>query len=253
MLAPASDRNVQKTDNLPERPALAQGLEAMGELNVFLKETPAITALVEAKTGAAFVERSRIAIDAIEKERTLQVGPLNAKVASINGDYRLVRDPLERVLKELRRRLTDYGNAVEAARIAEANRLAAERTEAERIAREAEAREADAKAAVDVGACEDVGDAIAQADAAFKDFEKADRAAAIAAKNVPVRLSSAMGNRALSMRTVEVLAVEDAHAAIEAMGITPDIEQAILKSARAFYKAHNEVPPGISLTHERRM
>ena len=251
MLAPASDRNVQKTDNQPPGP-LDYAKEAMRELSAWLVENPVIEA-GGVKPGGAWVERARGALAEMEAERTTKVGPLNAELAKINSAYRIVREPLEKVLKELRRRLSDYANAIEAARIAEANRLAADRAEAERIAREAEAREADAKAAVDVGACEDVGDAIIEADAAFKDFAKADRAAAIAAKNVPVRIGSAMGNRALSMRTVEVFTITDVHAAIEAMGVTPDIEQAVIKCARAFYKAHNDVPPGINLTHERRM
>jgi len=55
----------------------------------------------------------------------------------------------------------------------------------------------------------DVGGAIEHADATFSDFRRADKQAAIAAKNVPLRFSSVMGGKTQSMRTVEVLVIDD--------------------------------------------
>ena len=250
MLAP-NPREIAGNNN-PSGP-IDSAKEAMTELSAFLKEHPVIQSHDDAKAGGAYVERTRIALGEMKTERTAKVAPLNRKLAAINDAYRTVREPLEKVLKELRRRLTDYTTAIEAARIAEANRLAAERAEAERIAREAEKREQDAIAAVDVGECADAGTAIQEADAAFSDFEKAARAAAIAERGVPVRLGSVMGGRSLSMRTTEALKVEDACAAIKAMGLTSKIEEAILSSARDFRKAHDELPNGVSSTYERSM
>ena len=66
-----------------------------------------------------------------------------------------------------------------------------------------------------------------------------------------VRIGSIMGNRALSMRTVEVLVVEDACKAIKAIGLTDKIRDAILSSAKDFRKAYDELPDGVISTQER--
>ena len=252
MLAPTQGHNH------PPGP-LESAKEAAAELSAFLKEHPAFQSPGDAKEGAAWIERTRAALKEARDERDSKTKPLNEQVKAIRETYDIVREKteknpgglLERAYNELKRRWTAYSNAVEAARIAELRRLQAEREQAERAAREAEAREADAMAAVDVGVCEDVGDAIVQADAAFKQYEKADRQVAVASRNVPVRVGSIMGGRSLSMRTVEVLVIEDAAAAFEALGPTEKIREAILSSARDFRKAHGELPTGISSTYER--
>jgi len=250
MLAPAADRTVARTDNNPPGP-LASAKEAMAELAGFLKEHPVIQSAVEAKEGGAFVERSRIAIDALEKERDGKVRPLNTQVYKINADYKLVREPLERAAKLLRARLTDYARAEEEKRIAEAERLRREAEEKAHMAREAERAEQDAIACADVGECTDVAAAIEEADLAFADYRKADRKAAIAERDVPVRIGSVMGNRAMAMRTIEVLTVADAAAAITAIGLTDKIRDAILSSARDFRKAHGELPRGVTADFKR--
>ncbi len=251
MLAPTVGHN-----NPPD--TIQSAKEAGVDLSAFLKDHPVISSPEEAKLGGAYVERTRINLAAMEDERKVRVEPLNQQLSAINGAYRVVREPLEKILKELRRRLTDYASAVEAARIAEVNRLAAERAEAERIAREAEQREQDAIAMADVGECTDAGMAITEADAAFKTFAKAARAEAIAERNVPVKIASVMGHRGLSMRTVEVLFISNAHAAIDAMTIAngeiPEkLHDALLSCARDHRKAHGELPAGIGSKHERSM
>ena len=246
---PSNQRAIVGANNPPG--PIDSAREAMDELSAWLKEHPVIQSHPEAKEGGGWVERTRIALGTMEDERKAKVDPINAKLTAINGAYRVVREPLEKTLKELRRRLTDFASAEEAKRIAELQRLADERNEAERLAREAEAREQDAIACADVGECADVGGAINEADAAFKDFEKAAKAEAIASKNVPVRLGSVMGGRSQSMRTVEVLVIEDATKAIKAIGLTEKIQQAILSSARDFKKEYGELPAGIGTTSER--
>jgi hypothetical protein len=156
-------------------------------------------------------------------------------------------------LKLLRARLTKYATDVEAARIAEANRLRAEAEAVEAAAREAERLEQDAVACADVGELTDVGAAIQNADEAFKQFGKADRQAAVAERAVPVRLGSVMGKPALSMRTKRVLVVNDAAAAVVAMGCTDKIKLAIVQSAKDFEEAHGELPAGVTETYERSM
>ena len=96
-----------------------------------------------------------------------------------------------------------------------------------------------------------MGGAIIEADGAFKDFQKAERAAATAERNVPVRIASIVGGRAVSMRTTEVFIVEDANAAITAMGISDDLRKQIVKDAKRFREATGELPDGVRSTYER--
>ena len=121
------------------------------------------------------------------------------------------------------------------------------------MAREAEAREKEAIEGAAVGEVTDVGGFIVEADAAFNQFQKADRAVAIAERDVPVRISSMMGGRALSMRTTEILLLDDPIKAIRAIGITEKIRDAILSSARDYRKLKGELPKGVSATHERKI
>ena len=225
--------------------------EAMTELSAFAEETPVIQSWDDAKNASAFIERTRIALQAMEDERKPQADPLNAKLEAINKPYRLVRQPLEKLYELVKQRLTRYNNAIEAARLKEAQRLRDEAAAAEAAARAAEAAEQDAIAGADVGELTDVGGAIAEADQAFKGFQKADRAAATAERNVPVRIASIMGGKALSMRTTEVFIVEDACAAITAMGCSDDLRKQIIKDAKRFREATGELPDGIKSDYQR--
>ncbi len=60
-----------------------------------------------------------------------------------------------------------------------------------------------------------------------------------------------MGNRALAPRTVEVLTVTDAAAAIKEMGLTAKISDALCSSARDYRKEFGELPAGISAGSKR--
>lgn len=240
---------------------IAQAEEAYAELSAFLKDTPAITNHDEAKLCSGYLERTRVALTGGRDERDAYTKPLNEQLAKIRGLYDLVREKtkvnaggkLEAAYTVARARLTNYSNQVENARAAEAERLRLEAIERERIARGAEAAEANAIAGADVGECTDVGAAIAQADDAFKDFRVASKQAAIAERNVPVRFASAVGGRSQSMRTVEVLVIENLNQAIKVLGLTEKIKEAVLASARDFIREFEEPPAGIRITHERKM
>lgn len=220
-------------------------------LSTFLKATPVIESHDDAKQAANYIEQARATIGEIEDTRKRRVTPLNDEVKTINEEYRTPRETLQSLMDEVKRRLTAFAAAEEAERrrVAEAARLAAE--EAERIAREAEAVETEAKACADVGEVGvNVASAIAQADKAFVTFKRADRAAVRAERSVPVRLAGGMG-RAVSMRRTETLVLDDAVAAITAIGVTDKIKDAILSSARDFRKLHGKLPAGISAEIER--
>jgi hypothetical protein len=236
--------------NSPPGP-IESAKEAMAELSTFTENTPVIENFDTAKQYSTYIERTRVALQAMEAERVPQVEPLNAELERINKPYRLVRQPLEKLYELAKARLTKYNNAVEAARLREAQRLREEAERQEREAREAEAREQEAILNAEQGELTDVGGAILDADQAFKGFQKADRAAATAERNVPVRIASVMGGKSISMRTTEVFIVEDACAAIAIMGCSPDLQKQIIKDAKRFREATGELPDGVRSKYQR--
>lgn len=249
---PATNREVERSDNNPPD-RLGYATEAMEELRAFLKTHPVIQSEVEAKAGSACNERTLVALNEARAERETKTRPFRDRLNAIFDAYALVKDKgtLETARAELRKRLTKYANDIEAKRIAEVERLRQEAEDAERKAREAEAAELEAIDDAEQGVESDVGGAIEQADQAFNDYRRADKQAAIAAKNVPVRFSSVVGGRSMGMRTTEVLTIEDAAKAIKILGLTDKIRDAILSSARDYRREFEELPAGIVATFER--
>lgn len=231
---------------------------AIAELRTFLNDYPVVTNEDEARTAKAIYDRVAISLSEVEKERDGKVRPLNQQVDEINGDYHKFHNRNDKkpglwdtLVKELKIRLSNFAKAEERKRIAaaEAARKAAE--EAERKAREAEAAERKAQEEAAQGVCDtDFAQATEQADTAFADYERASRFAQRAERDTKVRLVGGIGN-AISLRETETLHVADWKAAIEEMGLTDDIRDAILKSARAYRKAFRELPAGITATYER--
>lgn len=250
-VVPATDRSVSRADNQPSRLDFAR--EAMEELRTWLKSTPVVTGEAEAKAGAGVKERTLIALNEARSEREGFTKPIREKLNAIFATYELVKDKgtLETAYNELRRRLTKYANDIEANRLAEVERLRVTREEAERLAREAEAAEQEAIDDADQGVESDVGEAIERADETFSDFQRADRQVKIAERSVPLRFGSVTGGRSLGMRTKEVLVIDDAEKAIRIMGVTDKIRDAILSSARDYRNEYEELPAGITATHER--
>lgn len=236
--------------NNPPRP-IDFAKESMAALSDWLKDHPVVQSEDDARAAKLLADRGKASLDEMERERDTLVRPLNEQVAAINGSYRPVRTALDRVLDEIKKRLTTYAKALEAERIraAEAARQIAE--EAERAAREAEAREREAIDDAAQGVVEiDIGAVTVEANAAFVAFEKANRTAARAERETHVRITGGF-NKAMGLRTHEILIVADWKAAIEEMGLTDPIRDAILTSARAYRKAFDELPEGISSTQER--
>lgn len=250
MLAPAADRTVTATDNSPS-PAIEAAKDTLTDLSKFLQDNPVIENFEQDKQITNWIERAKINLASLDDELAPKADPIYAQWKAIREPYTAVVKPLERLFEEAKRRATKFKNAIEAARRAEAERLRLEAEAKERLAREAEIREADAKAAVDVGVCEDVGNAIIEADASFRDFQVANRQAATAEKNVPLRVASIVGGRPVVMRNKRVLMIDDWQAAIKAMGLTEKIVLAIRQSAKDFEDAFGELPTGISATIER--
>jgi hypothetical protein len=230
---------------------IEQAKEALTELNAFLTENPVIEQHDQARQAGGWIERTRISLKALEDEQKDKASPLRTKLDAIYASYRVVREPLEKVLLELRRRVTAYTTAEEQRRAIEAAKA---REEAERVAAEAQAAidaANNAMAAADVGECIDAGAAIADATYLMTQANKAERTAVRVERATTVRIGSVMGGRALAARTVEVLVIADAAKAIKVMGLTDKIRDAILSSARDFRKAYEELPEGIIAEQQR--
>lgn len=246
-------------DNGPPEPTpLERAVEAQDALGKFLDETPIITDgphLVEAKR---LVEHARGAMAELEAERDALVRPLNEQVASINATYKAVHNAdakkpgtFDKVLYQLKARLTAYALAEEEKRLAKAEELRAAAERAEAAAREAEAAEQQAKHDAVVGALDTgVADKIAAADQTFKAFETASRFAARAERDVNFRISD--GGKTLAMRTERTLVLVSYSKAIKAIGKNDKIEAAILSAARDYRKLHGTLPDGVTEVSERK-
>lgn len=199
---------------------------------------------INATEAAALVDTSRRVMKDLDDERRSKVDPLNEQVRDINASYKPVRETFEKLLDTLKDRLSDFARREEAKRRAEALRLAKEAEAAERAARAAEEAERLANLDAVFGAEVDLVAPTVAADQAFAAFEKADRTAARAEREVPVRLATPMG-RAVSLRTKETLHVDDWQLALRDMGLTEGIREAILTAARAYRKLHDKLPAGV--------
>lgn len=246
-------------NNPPPPTTLERAQHAMDALAVFLNDNPVIERgeqLVEAKQ---LVERARGAMAELEAERDGIVRPLNEEVAAVNAKYKAIHntDPkkpgvLDRVLAELKARLTAYAKAEEAKREREAELLRIEQAQKEHEAREAERLEAEAKANAGLGEVDtNVVAAIENADRKFEEYEAVSRFAARAEKGVPVRIGGGAG-KALSMRTEKILVLDSYSRAIKAIGPNDKIRDAILSAARDFRKLRGELPDGVSEVSERK-
>jgi hypothetical protein len=231
------------------------------ELGRFLKDSPVITNDGEAREAKVILDRSVLALKGVEDERKAKVAPLNAELAAINGAYHQWHNAngkpgiWDTLLKELRIRLTGFARAEEAKRQAAAEAARAAKEEAERKAREAEEREREAAAEAAQGICDvDIAAATQEADDAFAQFQRADRDAQRAERETKVRIGGGFGKVA-TLRNHESLVVTDWKAAIEEMSddgeLPAVISDAILTAARAYRKAFNQLPHGISATYDR--
>lgn len=246
-------------NNPPEPTPIDRAQDAMVALSSFLNETPVITEgehLVEAKR---LVEHARGAAAEIEDERLSFTKPLNDQLTSINATYKAIHNTdakkpgtLDKVLNELKARLTAYGKAEEAKREREAELARIALAEAEAAAREAERIEQEAKQEAVTGVIDTgVAEKIAAADTAFADFERASRFAKQTEAQTIFRIGNGQG-KALGMRTEKTLVLESYGKAIKAIGPNDTIKEAILTAARAYRKLHGCLPEGVSETQERK-
>jgi hypothetical protein len=245
-------------NNPPPATAIELAEPTIEALRKFLNDFPVIANEDEAREAKAIGDRVYLTLKSIEEERDSKVRPLNEQVSAINAEYHRWFSTNDKkpglwgtLLKELKVRLTAFARLEEQKRreAAEAARRAAE--EAERKARAAEAAERAAAAEAAAGVCDtDFAGATERADAAFAEFQRADRAAQRAERDTKVRIGGGFG-KVTTLRTVETLTVTDWQAAITEIGLTDRIKDAILTEARAFRKDMGELPSGVTATYDR--
>lgn len=222
--------------------------ETMRDISAWLAENVQITEDT-AKDAKVFLDRGKLALKDLDDERDGKVRPLNEKVKEINNQYRPAKEDLSSVVGLLSVRITQFIAAERTKREEIAREAARIAEEAEQRAREAERIERESIESANSGELGiDVAAGVEAANEAFRDFEKADRALAIALKAQHVKVAGGF-TRAVSLRQKETLVISSARIALDAMGVTPDIEAAILKSARAWRKATGDLPSGIEATY----
>jgi hypothetical protein len=231
-------------------------------LSQFLKDFPVIANEDEARKAKALWDRIVLALKGVEDERKSKVDPLNGQVKEINGEYHRWHHTNDKTpgiwdtfFKVLKARLSDFARAEERKREAVRVAALAAAAEAERKAREAEEREREAAATAAAGVCDvDIAAASVEATDTFREFEKAHRILQRAVKDTKVRIGGGFG-RVSTLRDKEILTVTDWKAAIEEMtddGELPTvISDAILTAARAYRKAFDRLPDGISQSFDR--
>lgn len=245
--------------NNPPSPIELAG-QAIHAVSQWMEDNPVIETEKQARDAKPLVDRAKVALDEMEAERDRKVRPLNEQVSAINAEYKALHNTdakkpglYDKIFGELKARLAAFLRKEEERRRAEAEAAAKAAAEAERLAREAEARE---REALDNAANGEIGVNVAavtdEADAAFADYQRASRFAARVERDTKVKIGGGFG-ASVSLRTTEVLHLDDAHAALVAIGVTDKIRDSILSSARDYRKLHGELPAGVRATQERKL
>lgn len=238
-------------NNPPEVLQLAP--ETISDISGHMADMPVIENERDAKLMKLHIDRAVACVRDLKAECEGKVRPLDDKVTYIKGLYRRPRRMLGDLLDEMRARLELFVKAEQSRREAIAMQAAADAAAAEQRAREAERIEKerlDDAAKGEIGV--NVADIMADADEAFEAYEKAERQAILAQKQTHVKVGGGF-SRAIGMRKKETLQITDAFAAISQMGVSDDIREAILKTARTFRKLNGRLPNGISSTVEEHL
>jgi hypothetical protein len=238
-------------NNPPEVLELAEVV--ISDISMVMADIPVVEdekAAREMKTG---IDRAKLCIKDLDAELADKVRPLLAAEEGFRGQYRPKKAMLNNLLDEMLDRVQVFVKAEQRRREQAAALLVAQAHEARRKAEEAERIELEqldnaSKGEVGINVAEVIGDA----DEAYEAYCKAERQAEIAQKDTRVKVGGGF-SRAIGMRKTETLTVQDATLAVSVMGLTPDIEEAILKSAKAWRKVHGKLPNGVFSTVEEHL
>jgi hypothetical protein len=221
-------------------------VETARDLSDWMSENPVIENEDQARGAKLYIDRGSLCVKDLEDERSGKVRPLNEQVSEINSHYRTPRESLNSILSILKSRMGAYLHAEEIKRLRIAEEAARLAEQAEEAARQAERKEhevIEAAAHGELGL--DIIDATGRADKAFKDYQKADRQAALAERETKVRIGGGF-TRAIGLRSRESIIINDPIAAIQDIGLRNEIIlDAIETASRAYKKLHGKYPEGV--------
>lgn len=227
--------------------------EVSNDLSGWMAEHPVIRNEDEAREAKVFIDRGSLCVKDLEDERKGKTAPLNEQIETINNHYRAPRELLRGVIDELKRRFDSFLLLEERKRVVAAQEAARAAERAEQVAREAERVEQEAREDADAGVAGlDIAAVTVGADKAFADYQKAAREAQRAERETNVKVGGGF-RRALSLRSKEVIVVENPIAAIQEIGLGNEtILEAIIKASRSFKKLHGRYPQGVGSYSERK-
>jgi hypothetical protein len=221
-------------------------VETAKDLSDWMAENPVIENEDQARGAKLFIDRGSLCIKDLEDERKTKVRPFMEEVNQLNSHYRSPRESLNSILSILKSRMGAYLHAEETKRLRVAEETARIAEQAEEVAREAERKEREVIEAAAHGELGlDILNATGQADQAFKDYQKADRQAALAERETKVRVGGGF-TRALGLRNRECIIINDPIAAIQDIGLRNEIIlDAIETASRAYKKLNGRYPDGV--------
>lgn len=239
----ANDRPL--TNNPPAMTELAS--ETMREISAWMAEAPVIETEEVARQAKLLLDRGKLCLADLRDEYKQRAAPFKAEIARLNDDYSPKGTALGAVLDELSARLTDFIREEERKRIEIANEARRVAREAEQRARATEAAEQAAIRSAGVGELGvDIAAHVVATEDTYRDAETKIRQAALAERETQVRIGGGF-KRATTLRKKETLILVDAISAINEIGVTEDIREAILKSARTYRKLRGTLPKGVTL------
>jgi hypothetical protein len=227
--------------------------ETAAAISEWLSENPVIENEEQARIAKVFIDRGKLCLKDMETERDAAVRPLNSQVENINARYRAPRNVLTKVTTEIVSRVSAFLRTLERSRLQAAEEARRRAEEAEHAAREAERREHEAieeAASGVVGGA--ISDLVVDADTKFEAYKKATHQAQIAERDSKVKIGGGF-SRAIGLKEKETLVVTNYMAALMEMGSNEDINEAIIRSARAFRKLTGHLPCGVESKTERRV
>jgi hypothetical protein len=239
--------------NNPPPDIIVSARDAYAMLSGWLANNPAVVDEATARAATEVRDAAKSILKSLEAADADETKPMYDAWKEAKAKWKKPVDSITKLVGEVSNRLADYMIPEEAKRKAAAVEERRIAEEAKRVAMEKEAAEQQAILDARQGEFTDVGAATAQADIAFDKFKEAEHAAKIAEKDSDVRLRSRFGAKATSLRTVEVLIVDDPVAALKSMWPNETLEQAIMTAARAHRKANGALPPGVRRTEEKKL
>lgn len=215
------------------------------DLSDWMAEHPVVQTEEEAREAKVFIDRGKLCLKDLDDERDGKVRPLNERVKEINASYKPAKENLTTLVGLLGIRVAQFMRDERERREKIAQEAARVAAEAEQRAREAERVEQENIASANSGELGvNLVESTEAANQAFRDFEVASRQALIADKETHVKISGGF-SRAISLKKKETLSVTNGELALRSIGLTEDIQEAIIKSARAYRKLNGHLPRGV--------